>query len=70
MCGHLLFAAASNTTDVVIDIDGYLAPVSGSTRGSKTRAGRDAAPWISGELGDPSRRSLGEPPAMFTEVLG
>ena len=31
MSGHLPFAVAVNTTDVVIDIDGSLAPVSGST---------------------------------------
>ncbi len=32
MSGHLVFAAAVNTTDVVIDIGGHFAPVGGSTR--------------------------------------
>jgi uncharacterized repeat protein (TIGR03803 family) len=40
LSGHLIFAAASNTTDVVIDTDGHFAPVSGSTRRNKTRSGR------------------------------
>ncbi len=39
MSGHLIVATASSTTDVAVDIDGYVPPVSGSTRRSTTGPG-------------------------------